>query len=98
VTPGANGTSTVSMFQVDSNGYLVGPNGPDQSYLPFETPTVDSSGKATGYNLNQGAFNALYQIPACSAIANDTSLSAMDKTNTILNSYANKLCACRLAG
>jgi len=79
VTPGANGTSTVSMFQVDSNGYLVGSNGPDESYLPFETPIVNSSGTATGYTLNQGAFNALYQIPACTTIANDTSLDAKSR-------------------
>jgi len=76
VSPGANGESTVSAFQVDSNGYLVGPNGPDQSYLPFETPTVGGNGSPTGYTINQGAFNALYQIPACTAIANDTSLDA----------------------
>src|SRR5262249_9433788 len=80
VSPGqSNGNSTVSMFQVDSNGYLVGKNGPDQSYLAFVTPTGYSNGKATGYNINQAAFNALYQIPACTPIAQHTSMKATDR-------------------
>jgi hypothetical protein len=67
------------MFQVDTNGYLVGPNGPATNYLPFASPTVSSSGTASGYTINQGAFNALYEIPACTAIANDTSMAAKDR-------------------
>jgi len=76
VTPGADGTSTISAFQVDTNGYLVGPNGPDKSFRPIATPTVDGSGKSTGYTLNPGSLEAIYQIPACMAIANDRSMKA----------------------
>jgi hypothetical protein len=83
VTPGANGNSTVSEFQVDKNGYLIGPNGPSTNYMPFETPTVDASGNPTGYNINQGAFNALYQIPACTSIANDTSMDAATREGAL---------------
>jgi hypothetical protein len=76
VTPGADGNSTVTMFNTDTNGYLVGKNGPDKSYKPFATPQVDGSGKAVGITMNMGALNAILQIPLCMAIANDTNLPA----------------------
>jgi len=72
-----NGTTTsgLEFYLDDKTGYLIGPNGPATNYLPFFQPTMDASGKVTGYQQNSGAFNALLQIPACSAIANDTSMT-----------------------
>ena len=75
VTPnGAN--STVSMLDVDSNGYVIGPNGtPATDYLPLFQPQVNAAGQMVGVTQNTASLNAIMQIPACMTIANDTSLT-----------------------
>jgi hypothetical protein len=79
INPGAgpNGTSEVSAFQVDPNGYLVANGSPANPAIwkPFETPNANGN----GYTINSGAFQALYQDPACTAIANDTSLTVNER-------------------
>jgi len=83
VTPGANGNSTVSVFQVDSNGYLIGANGPATNYRPIASPIVSNTGTSTDYTINQDALNAIYQIPACTAIANDRSYQGVKREEAL---------------
>jgi len=78
VSPNSDGTSTIDEFAVDKNGYVIGPNGPATNYLPFFQPKV-VNGQVTGVIENTGALNAIQQIPACSAIANNTTMSATDR-------------------
>ena len=64
------------MLDVDSNGYVIGPNGtPATDYLPLFQPQVNAAGQMVGVTQNTGSLNAIMQIPACMTIANDTSLT-----------------------
>jgi hypothetical protein len=73
---GAN-SSTIQFF-VNKQGYVVGSD--PSTYPPIFQPTgVDSTGVATGYKTNYGALDAILQVPACAAIANDPSLSVQTR-------------------
>jgi hypothetical protein len=79
VYPGSDGSSKGISFALDSNGYIIGKNGPSTSDLPFFQPIVDGTGKVTGVKQNFGALQALLNIPACISVANSPHTNARER-------------------
>lgn len=79
VYPGSDGSSKGISFALDTNGYIIGPNGPSTSDLPFFQPIVDGTGKVTGVKQNYGALQALLNIPACIGVANSPHANARER-------------------
>ena len=68
--PQEDGSVKGVVFTLNADGYLTGSD--PNLYLPMFQPIVDSSGKVIDVKENFGALNAYYNIPACTAIAQDT--------------------------
>jgi hypothetical protein len=82
--PGRNGYTSMLQLNLDKNGYLIDKDyktrgGPDKKYKPFYQPRLNNAGEVVDTTRNDGALNALLQIPACTAIANDARLDAQTR-------------------